>query len=615
MVAYAPRVNRLIRLCFGALLLSACARERDLPRVAEWQYRMTAPRNSPPGDAGWRDEVRRNGVNDLWMRASLPPAIAPRTHLVFRAYVGELLLSADRSAVPFYVFRDPASQGRLTLHDVVLPPARLLYVRVPRAKQGAVFGTAPYLATEATLPFALRAAAIAPLRDGALQILLGIVFAIIGIIAIAASSIRRRGDVSQLRTFGVFTLLYGMRLLADSYIPLAFGVSLPAAQFARSFITYVIAVPGWILAVKLIGPGWRSTLRLQVYVFALFAPLGIASDLLTGRTDSLETLNNVLVIAGGVNILLNLLAVRLRTTRELRVVLAGASAFLLFALNNNLAALGVLPWRGVDESFGFVLFVGALGYAATRGFIRGEREQLATEQELRTAREIQLSILPRAMPDVTGLRFHAAYDPATSVAGDLYDFIGTDALHTGVLVADVAGHGVPAALIASMVKIAVSSQSRSAHDPAAILMELNAILRRDVRRAFVTATCLWLDMEERTVTVSNAGHAPPLLYRNGAFLELGGAGVLLGRFGAVTYTATSTPLQSGDRILAFTDGITEAADAKSEQFGDERLKELVAGSASLDAAGVADAVMQSVHRWRAAGADADDLTLVIIDVT
>jgi sigma-B regulation protein RsbU (phosphoserine phosphatase) len=240
--------------------------------------------------------------------------------------------------------------------------------------------------------------------------------------------------------------------------------------------------------------------------------------------------------------------------------------------------------------------------------VRGERESIAIDNELETAREIQQSILPRAMPNVNGLRFHAGYVPATSVGGDMYSFLSADA-GTGVLVADVAGHGVPAALIASMVKIAVSSQSRLADDPAALLGELDAILRRDVRRALVTATYLWFDMARRRVAVSNAGHPPPLLYREGTFLELGGTGVLLGRFSDARYTTTFTNLLSGDRIVAYTDGIPEARNARDEMFGEERLKETIRGSAT------ADDVLAAVHRWRgSATEDADDLTIVVVDV-
>ena len=560
------------------MLLCGCVAERDLTRLPEEQH------------------------------SRLPDSPA-YTHLVFRAYVGELSVSVDGHGI--YTFRDPRSDGRQTVHVAALPAGsagKRIDFHVPHPPRQDIFIGVAYLANQDTLPFALDRAAASPVREDASDILLGLVLFIIGTIAFAASLIRRRGDVLALRAFGAFTLLYGMRLIVDSSLPRFFGASVRGTEFMEAFITYVIPVAGWALPLRLIGKGWKSSLRLQVIAFSIFAPIGIISDLVTGSPASLENVNNVLVILGGLNIVFNLLRPEHRRSPELRVVLIGSLVFMAFALNNNLVNLGLLPWEFDEEAPGFVVFVAALGYAATRAFLRGERESLAIENELSTAREIQQSILPRAMPDLPGLRFHAGYVPATSVGGDMYSFLSTDT-GAGVLVADVAGHGVPAALIASMVKIAVSSQARLADDPAALIAELNAILRRDVRHAFVTATYLWLDAAARRVTVCNAGHPPPLLYRDGEFTELGGAGVLLGRFADARYVAVATELRPGDRIIAYTDGIPEARNAREEQFGDERLQGLVRAGAS------ADSMLVAVREWRAESDDADDLTIVIVDVT
>ncbi len=612
-----PRVKRLAIVAF--FLLAACAVDRGAPRSpeTEWQYALTDPRTTPPDDhASWRENVDGDGGHDVWVRSRFPVALPDRTHFLVRAYVEELTLFLDRT--PVYSFRQPSRIGKLTLLSVALPPGsagKRIYVRIPRAPREAFFGASPLLATDDTLPMALDQTILAPIRSNARQMFIALLLMIVGVAATAASILRRRGDAATLFWFGLFTFLYGLRVAAETYLPILFGVSLRTSAFAASFITYVITVPAWTVAVRLVGPGWKSTLRWQVLAFALFASIGIVSDLLTGRPGSLELANNVLVIIGGISVLANSLHLRKKATLELRVVLGGATLFLLFALNNNLAALSVLPWESADETIGFVIFVAALGFAAVRSFLRGEREQIAIENELRTAREIQLSILPTSMPDVTGLAFHARYDPASSVAGDLYDFLSADEFHTGVLVADVAGHGVPAALIASMVKIAATSQAALAADPAALLASVDATLRRDVRRAFVTATYLWFDMEQRTVTVTNAGHPPPLLFRNGTFLELGAPGVLLGRFNNARYLTKTTALAKGDRIVAYTDGIIEARNTRRELFGEERLQDLVRASTALDTAAVGDEIVNAVRRWRVEDEDADDLTIVVVDVT
>ena len=569
MVAYAARVNRIAILIVA--LLCGCVRPHDVARLDE-----------------------------------TIPASPRYTHLVFRAYVDEVTVSIGGQRV--YAFRDAHSNGRLTVHVVTLPPdsaGKRVEFNVPHPPRQDIWIGGRYLATAETLPFAIDRATAFSIREDAADVALGVIFFVAGAIACAASLIRRRGDTVAMASFGAFTLLYGLRLVIDTSIPFIFGFSWREVAFTQAFITYIIPIAGWAMPLRLIGRGWKSSLRLQVIAFVIFAPIGITSDIVTNTPFSLEVVNNVLVVLGGINIIVNLLLAEQRRTLELRVLLAGTLVFMLFALNNNLTNLGLLPWDFDAETPGFVLFVAALGFAATRAFIRGERESMALDNELRTAREIQQSILPRAMPQRSGLQFDAAYLPATSVGGDMYSFLERED-GAGVLVADVAGHGVPAALIASMVKIAVSTQARVADDPASLIGELNAILRRDVRRAFVTATYLWLDVEQRRVVACNAGHPPPLLYRNGAFVELGGSGVLLGRFDA-SYTATSTPLEEGDRIVAYTDGIPEARNARGEMFGEERLRELVRAGAS------AESVIEAVRAWRGEVAEeADDLTIVMI---
>lgn len=572
----------------GALVLIA------LISLSEgWQYTSPAP-------------------GELRISNRLPDTLPPDPHLVFRGYAGEFsVLVADRQ---IYDFRDDAARGRLRLHIVALPrdsAGQPIHVRIPRP-HGPPYFSAPEVVAREELPSTLKETLTGPLREDIGNILLGVVLLVAGLISVGASSLLRRSGTRPLFWFGAMAALYGLRLALDSYLPYLLGAQGRQAAFAVSIITYAINVPGWALARSLIGDGWKGSLRWQLYAFIVFAPIAIASDLITGRPNSLNDVNNVLVILGGLNALINLIAARRQST-EARVILWGSVVFLAFAVLNNLAALGVLPRDvEVDESFGFVVFVAALGFAATRSVLRAERERVALDGELATAREIQRSILPRAMPAMQGLRFHAHYDPASSVAGDLYDFLVLDDTHAGVLVADVSGHGVPAALIASMVKIAVSSQTRLAAQPAAMLAELNRTLRREVRRGFVTATYLYFDATRRCVEIANAGHPLPLLVRDGTVRELGPHGTLLGRFDA-QYTAETIDLHPGDRIVAYTDGVIEARNARGEELGLERLQELVRGGGPAEA--MATAIAAGVRAWRAgAGWEGDDVTVVVVEV-
>ena len=611
---------RAVRACLLLLLSAGCAEETSLPALdGPWEHTKTAAtaHATPPGsEADWRDGVTRDGTTDLWMRTRLPDPLPVDPRLVFRTYVPAL--SVYTGATRIYSHEAPSLEGRIQLHVVDLTAARggeILYFHIPRAPVTTLFGGDPVLVRADEVPVAIRDLGWKPLRDSIVDVIIGLVLMGIAVVALFASGVSRQTDVRALRYFGLFTILYGLRLFVGSFLPLALGARVDTVAYAESFITYVITVPAWLLALHLIGPGWRSTLRWQVVAFAVFAPIGIAADLLIGRASSLGNINNVLVIVGGINVLGNLLLAQKRGSTELRAVLAGSVVFLLFAVNNNLSGLGLLPWSAIDETPGFLIFVGSLGFAATRSFLRGERERVALAHELETAREIQRSILPTSMPEVSGLEIHVGYLPASSVGGDVYDFRQSDPARCGILVADVAGHGVPAALVASMVKMAVSAQSHLAAEPAMMTSELNRTLRREVRRALVTASYLWFDMSARSVTVSNAGHPPPLLLRENDLHELGAAGVFLGRFADARYEQRSLALLPGDRIVAFTDGIVEARDQRDELFGEERLHEAIRGTRVLSPRQAASGILDRVQSWRGVEpADADDLTIIVIDV-
>jgi phosphoserine phosphatase RsbU/P len=539
---------------------------------------------------------------EIWYEARLSDSTPDDARLIVRGFVASLDVFVEDA--PVYSFRDERAAGRLTLHIIELPrgsAGKRIYARFPAdAREPYISGTR--VVTPAEAPFAARAALAEPVAEDIDDLIVGAIILSFGLLALIVATVRRRGDSRPLVYFGAFAFLYGVRLLVESALfPLA-GARIETTRQVQWLITYVITIPGWALARRLIGDGWRNTLRWQVWAFAVLAPIGIASDLLRRQPGSLEAVNNLLVVVGGINILLNLILVRGR--REIRIVLIGSIVFMLFALGNNLASLGLLPIDEIDETPGFVIFLGTLGFAAARRFAASEREQIELQSELTAAREIQRSILPSSMPNIAGLRFDARYVPATMVAGDLYDFLELDERRGGVLVADVSGHGIPAALIASMVKVAVSSQARLADDPPAMLRELNAILTRDVRRGFVTATYLFFD--GLSVQVANAGHPAPLLLRGREIRELGAVNPLLGRFKKATYSASTMELQPGDRIVAYTDGITEALNGRGEMFGEERLHALLREGADVIAA---------VLAWRGGASDADDLTLVTIDVS
>ena len=285
-----------------------------------------------------------------------------------------------------------------------------------------------------------------------------------------------------------------------------------------------------------------------------------------------------------------------------------------------------------DETKGFE--VGAVDYihkpfspaivqarVHTHLVLRGIRQQLASQlqtvqQEMETARQIQLSILPGEVPFIKGLEIAARYVPMTSVAGDFYDFIAIDDRRIGILVADVSGHGMPAALISSMLKIALSAQTHCAADPERVLAGLNQALCRKFKGHFVTAAYVFVDTEKQNLRYAGAGHSPLILRSHSAnttsdFVE---NGLVLGFFPEATYTAVELPFKQGDWGGLYTDGIPETTNHEEEQFGVDRFKLFLQNNASLSLDQFVDSFLGELSRWSDSGSGSepeDDVTLLV----
>jgi len=242
-----------------------------------------------------------------------------------------------------------------------------------------------------------------------------------------------------------------------------------------------------------------------------------------------------------------------------------------------------------------------------------ERDQQLGEiqKELEVARRIQLSILPAEFPVSRNFRVAARYVPMTSVAGDFYDFLVGSDTQAGLLIADVSGHGVPAALIASMVKLAATSQRSHADDPAQLLTGMNAALCGNTQNQFVTAAYVHLDSEAGELRYSAAGHPPMLLLRNGKASGIEENGLMLAAFDFAAYTNAAQPLRPGDRLLLYTDGIVEAANAAGDFFGTDALMAEMQKTARLSPCEAADSIVASIRRWSAT--QDDDWTVLVCD--
>jgi phosphoserine phosphatase RsbU/P len=247
------------------------------------------------------------------------------------------------------------------------------------------------------------------------------------------------------------------------------------------------------------------------------------------------------------------------------------------------------------------------------------RQLLAINGELEMARQIQLSILPRQTPRLRGLEIEARYIPMSSVAGDFYNFMAIDETHLGILIADVSGHGLPSALIASMLQTALAAQAPNAAEPARVLSGLNQALHgKFMSNYYVTAAYLFVDMENGTVNYGGAAHPPLLRWRSksGCAAECIENGLMLGPFPDATYSAITLPLEEGDRILLLTDGIIEAKDSCDMEFGIERLLRFLELNHALPIKNFTDALLNELAVWSGQCPEptqSDDITVLAID--
>ncbi|MDE3154199.1 MAG: PP2C family protein-serine/threonine phosphatase [Acidobacteriota bacterium] len=441
----------------------------------------------------------------------------------------------------------------------------------------------------------------------------------VGLIGLSIVLFRwRRTARTTVLSFGLFCLLYGLRGLAREL--LALPPSWPSPEALKTTvigIDYVVAIPLTVFSEQFLGQGWRRSIRILIWTESIYAVLATAFALATGGPGPTLWLNSLLLSLCGPVLIANALRSEYRQTREGRLFVFGLLAFVVVALYPNLLAL--VHWRmPIDpEPIGLLLFVSSLGYLALTRIEEKERRLVAIEHELETARRIQATILPGRPPSAGGIDIAARYVPMTAVAGDFYDFLPAGNQRLGVLIADVSGHGVGAALIASMLKVALTAQTVHAGDPAAVLGGLNDALCGRFERDYVTAAYLLVDPVEHTLSYAGAGHPPPLVRRpsTGQIEELKQNGLIIGFFSTAQYESVAAPAEPGTRVLLYTDGVIEAANREGEFFGIERLRDFMRRHASLPAGPFADTLLQELGTWigRTTGHD-DDVTLVVVDM-
>jgi len=243
-----------------------------------------------------------------------------------------------------------------------------------------------------------------------------------------------------------------------------------------------------------------------------------------------------------------------------------------------------------------------------------ENQQRLLRQELDQAAEIQRNLFPKVTPDAPGMEVAGLSEPCRAVGGDFYDYLRLPDGRLAVLLGDVAGKGLPAALLMSGLMARIQVLAGLMSEPAELITRLNRIFSAHCPgNRFVTLFFFVVDPRTGEFSYCNAGHNPPFLLRTGGGADvLSEGGPVLGLFGGLPYSATGGVMQPGDTLLIFSDGVSEAVSPTGEELGEDRLLRFVRTCQGLSAGDLLQAVYQEAERFMAGTPAADDFTIVAL---
>jgi sigma-B regulation protein RsbU (phosphoserine phosphatase) len=461
------------------------------------------------------------------------------------------------------------------------------------------------------------------LRGEIANIVGGAFFLFICFVALSIATIRPKKSARLLLWLGIWSGMYSAQVLLQSEPVVK---TLPIlVQGARQFLlvsfNYLIIVAAVFAFLELTLGTLRRFLQIHLVVDITVAVAAITLFAVFGSAASLLVYNQILVaiLLGILVLTLSIpgLSRRFLVVSQHRMLTIGTLIFAAQALWINVARPLHIRVPNIYNTLGFAIFLLSIGYTGVEIMVTDERRLFSLEDELAIARRLQFSILPERTPQIAGLDIAAVYKPMSAVAGDFYEFLVADKRHLGFLVADVSGHGVPAALIASMIKVAIQAGNGYANDPAQVLQSLGSILNKNVRGQIVSAAYLWMDMETRTATYSGAGHPPLVRWRkkDSTFARIESNGLLFGINPGSEYPVCNFPLLTGDRFLLYTDGMTEAENQAGQQFGESRLEQVMRDNQWRSASELSELLLAEIRAWQPANvAQQDDITLVLVDV-
>jgi len=238
-------------------------------------------------------------------------------------------------------------------------------------------------------------------------------------------------------------------------------------------------------------------------------------------------------------------------------------------------------------------------------------------EDLTLAEIVQHQLLPRALPELKTMEIAASYIPATGVGGDLYDVIKLDEVNYAILIFDVSGHGVAAALITAIGKFSFKQHLQETMDPKEVLTLVNKdICISTPPHMYITAFLIIYNTETREVRFSSAGHTPQLHYRKAYndIQELRIRCLFLGVDTGTKFKTESLVLENGDKLILFTDGLTETCRENDTLFGRQRLKDVILEKPNLSSTEMKDFILKKNEEFREGFNRLDDLCLLVIDI-
>lgn len=239
-------------------------------------------------------------------------------------------------------------------------------------------------------------------------------------------------------------------------------------------------------------------------------------------------------------------------------------------------------------------------------------EKQRIEQELATAAKIQANLMPQKIPNLRGFKIAAKNVPSRVIGGDFYDFIPFSDSHLGIVIADVSGKGIPGAILMASARASLRAYLEDPHEVKDAIAKLNRVLCRDTQSdQFVTLFYGMIDQNDRTLTYTNAGHNPPLIFRNDNIIRLEKGGLILGAFPDAVYEEEKIYFQENDLLVLYTDGIIEAQN-EDEYFGTKRLFKAINEYKNANPEEIIEKVLTEVLNFNSDSYLNDDTTIVVL---